>query len=566
MIYFFIALIVVVSVLIGFGTYSRKKVYDQIDHLETEKMNLMNKPLSEEIAKVKTLEMIGETEKKFESWRADWDDIVASQLPDLEENLFDAEEAADKYRFKKARGILAETRRTIFNIEEKIGVISSEIDELVKSEELNRKEIAEMRETYKELRKHLLTQQRALGSLAETFEANLEDISTDFTNYNEETENGNHIAARTYIVQLDEKLRDLQYKLDVIPDLLYQLQSEIPAMIKELKQGLTDMSEQGYRIDQLGIEKELDVVDYAYTLISEKVNGIEIEEATEEIEQLNNKIEELYDMLESEVLAKQYVVTEGAEVKKDVEDLNIELQEIKEETNVVRLSYQIEQENLDLQELLEESFDKIQKRVSTCYHSIEEENQSFTAIKEMFTTVIKQLEELKEMTEIYKEKLQNLRKDELDAVEKIQEFRRKLNDANKEVHRNNLPGLPESYFESLRDAEYKLQSVSSKLNDKPLQMADVLNQLIGAEEAVDEVHSATIQLVDRAIWAERLIQYGNRYRSRYISAAVKLSEAEQAFRSYQYEEAMEHAAEALESIEPGILKEFEESFQSKVRV
>ncbi|WLD92386.1 septation ring formation regulator EzrA [Alkalihalobacillus sp. AL-G] len=566
MIYILVALVVVLSVFIGFGTYSRKKVYDQIDHLESQKINIMNRPLSEEIAKVKALEMIGETEKKFESWRSDWDEIVAVELPDLEENLFDAEEAADKYRFKKARGILSETRRQIFNIEEMIDEISGEIDELVKSEELNRKEIAEMTELHKGLRKHLITHYRALGPLAEKFEARLEEISTDFSKYGEETENGNHIGARTYIVQLDEKLRDLKYKLEVVPDLLYQFQTEIPAMIKELKEGLAEMNEQGYRVDQLGIEKELEVVHYAYDLIKEKVNAVEVQAAKEEMSQLNKKLEELYDMLESEVLAKQFVLSEGVEVKKNVEKLGNEIQDMKEETNVVRLSYQIEQENIDLQERLENSFEKIEKRASTCFHSIEEEDQSFTSIKEVFDTVTKQLEELREMTEIYKEKLQNLRKDELDAVDKIQEFRKKLIDANKEVHRNNLPGLPETYYDALQDAEYKLQVVSSKLSDKPLQMADVLNQLIEAEEAVDEVYSKTNHLIDRAIWAERLIQYGNRYRSKYITVAVKLSEAEQAFRTYEYEIALEHAAEALDSVEPGILKEFEESFQSKETV
>ncbi len=566
MIYIFMVLIVLLSAFIGYGTYTRKKIYDQIDHLETQKVNIMNRPLSDEIAKVKALEMIGETEKKFEVWREEWDVIVTQQLPNLEENLFDAEDAADKYRFKKARNILSETRKSIFHIEEKIDEISSEINEFVESEELNRKEIGELKEDFKGLRKHLLTHYRALGTLVETFEKRIEQVSEKFAQYNEETENGNHIAARTYIIQIDEDIRTLQYELEVMPELLYQFQSEIPETIKELKEGLKQMNVQGFRVDQLGVEKELEVIDYAYGIIKEKVHHIEVEEAREEISQMNTKIEELYDTLEAEVLAKQTVAERSEEIKKDVEALKTEIQQLNEETNVVRLSYQIEQENIDLQERLESSFEKLEKRVGTILHSMDEQHQSYTSVKEMLEGVTKQLEELREMTEVYQEKLQNLRKDELEAVDKIHEFRKKLIDAKKEVHRNNLPGLPDTFYTSMRDAEVKLQTVTNKLNDKPLQMAEVLHRLIEAEEAIDEVYETTYHLIDRAVWAERLIQYGNRYRSQYITVAVKLSEAEQAFRTYNYEDALEHAAEAIDTVEPGILQRLEDSYKLKQKV
>ena len=54
--------------------------------------------------------------------------------------------------------------------------------------------------------------------------------------------------------------------------------------------------------------------------------------------------------------------------------------------------------------------------------------------------------------------------------------------------------------------------------------------------------------------AEKAIQYGNRYRSQYPSVAKGLTDAENAFRHYEYQEALEQAAASLESIDPGALK------------
>ena len=56
------------------------------------------------MSKIKHLKMTGETEEFFERWREEWDEIVTAHLPKVEELLYDAEENADKYRFKSESG------------------------------------------------------------------------------------------------------------------------------------------------------------------------------------------------------------------------------------------------------------------------------------------------------------------------------------------------------------------------------------------------------------------------------------------------------------------------------
>ena len=97
---------IIALLVIGGLTYTyvhRKRLYKQIDELEQWKISLMNRPVPEELSKIKSLNMMGETEQLFEKWRNEWDDIVAVQLPNIEEKLFDIEEAVVKYRFMKAK-------------------------------------------------------------------------------------------------------------------------------------------------------------------------------------------------------------------------------------------------------------------------------------------------------------------------------------------------------------------------------------------------------------------------------------------------------------------------------
>lgn len=74
-----------------------------MDRLEAWKIDLLNRPILDELSKVKRLNMTGQTEELFERWRNQWDDVVTVKLPNLEEMLFDAEEYIDRYRFQKAK-------------------------------------------------------------------------------------------------------------------------------------------------------------------------------------------------------------------------------------------------------------------------------------------------------------------------------------------------------------------------------------------------------------------------------------------------------------------------------
>jgi septation ring formation regulator len=566
MYYYFFGGIIIIIILLTIGSLSRKKIYTAIDNLEAKKIQIMNKPLTDEISKVKGLEMVGHTEEKFELWREEWDEIVTMTLPNLEELLFDAEEAADRYRFGKAKKYLEETSFELDQIESRISEITQEINELIKSEELNRTEIIVMKEKYKELRKYLFMHGRALETTATYFEKELEGISEKFAAFDSATETGNHLEARKILLALNDQITLLNKQMIALPDLLVQLRADLPSSIKDLEHGIEEMEQQGYIIEHLGVEKEIQTLKDQLVKTKEQIEEINIEAATEQMRDLNKKIEQIYDLLEAEVISRQFILTEKPNIASDMEKTGQDLSEVQEETNIVRLSYQIEQENLEMQKRLEKSYHKLQNRFSVIEDSLKEKSRSFTSIREMTEEVAAQLEELKKSNTEYKEMLHSLRKDELEAKEKIKNLRKKLVDVKRVVQKNNLPGLPEEFYVSLEDAEETLISVAKKLEEKPLQMSDVSSILDEATKAVDSVHQKAVTLVDRAVWTERLIQYGNRYRSQYTAVAIKLTAAEDAFRNYLYEEALELAAAAVDSVEPGILKELEKSFEIKEKV
>ena len=64
-------------------------------------------------------------------------------------------------------------------------------------------------------------------------------------------------------------------------------------------------------------------------------------------------------------------------------------------------------------------------------------------------------------------------------------------------------------------------------------------------------------MVENVQLIERIIQYGNRYRKTNPQMNQKLMEAEDSVRQLRYSKALEEAATAVESFEPGSMKRIE---------
>ncbi|MFC0187862.1 septation ring formation regulator EzrA [Fictibacillus aquaticus] len=552
-----IAAIIAVVLLIGYGAWSRRKIYNEIDILEGLKIQIMNRPLTDEIAKVKGLVMIGATEEKFESWRGEWDEMVTATLPGLEEDLFDAEEYADKYRFGKAREIIRQARRTIDSVSSRIEIITGEINELITSEELNREQIIEAKEQFLQAKKYYLTHLRSLGQTASVFDKEFEDIQHKFDEFEQLTSAGSHLEARQILVESANRLHVTKTKMQAVPELLVSVQSDLPSQLRNLREGFHEMEQQGYVLNHIVIEKEIEQLTQDLAEVTEKVYRIETEDSQKELDEMFSKVDQLYELLENEVVSKQFVLKEKEIIAEILNDMRIGMENLREETDIVSLTYQIDHNESEMQKKIEKLYNKLQNRFNLIEESIVTKKDSFSVIREMIEEMKSQLDELQRSQKIYQEMLLNLRKDELHTKEKLKELRRKLLEARRMVQKSNLPGLPEHYLVTIGKAEEYIIEVSKKLDEKPLEIAEVSYVLEKALEAVEEGYDETAKMIETAQLAEQLIQYGNRFRSSYQNVSIRLIEAEIAFRNCQYEDALQIAGSAVESVHPGVLKQME---------
>ncbi|TDK61454.1 septation ring formation regulator EzrA [Bacillus salipaludis] len=551
---YFIGFFILMLALFVLGYLIKKKYFKEMDRLEAWKIDLLNRPILEEMSKVKQLNMTGQTEELFENWRNQWDDIVTVKLPKLEEMLFDAEEYIDRYRFNKAKTVQRTINDTLQETENQITKILEELHELVGSEEKNRVEIEQLKELYRETKKVLLAHRHTFSKAEKSLEKQLEEITKKFQEFDEKTENGNYLEAREIVLTISSHLGTIKNVMELIPQLLIEVQSILPAQLSEVYDGFKEMAQQGYYLEHIQLEKEIKALEEKLSEAIRLIEETDLDKAVEGVKETKDRVDILFDLLEKEVHAKHFIIKN----EKITYDLLIEAQEendhLVDEVSNVQQTYHLKEYDFETQRHLEKELSAVFKHYEILVEKLKINETAQTKISEELNEIKEQLENIREEQQQFANNLQSLRKDEIEARDAVRELTKKVGEAVRLVSKSNVPGLPEDYKYLYEDTNESIQNVKLQLEEKPLNISALNQYLEIAVLTVEKLTHSTLELIENAMLAEKAIQYGNRYRSKFPSVAKGLMDAEQAFRHYEYQEALEQVAASLEGVDPGALK------------
>ncbi|MBM7715224.1 septation ring formation regulator EzrA [Siminovitchia sp. FSL H7-0308] len=561
-----ISAIIFVILLFVVGYIIRKKYYKDIDQLEAVKMEIMNQPVAAELAKVKQLNMTGKTEELFEKWRKTWDEIVTVRLPHIDELLFDAEEFTDKFHFNKVKEVRAKIETSLSEIDKDIQEILDQLKELVESEEKNRTDFDQLKETYNKTKKRLITEGHTYGSALNRLDSMLKEVGEKIANYEQLTEQGDYLGARKVILSVADELKLLEEKLQKVPILLKECQTSIPSKLEELTSGYREMIEQGYVLEHIQMDQMMESIKKEMETYKELLSNTETEEVEKGLEEAKEKIESLYDLLEKEVYARQYIMQKNEETEAFLLKLVEENAKLLSETDQVQESYQLMENHLDIPVNLEKSLSQLVKRNELLKEKLAEDRSAFSFLGEELAEIESELEQLEKEQKAFAEHLQRLRKDELEAREKIADLKRKISEIVRLVQKSRMPGLPSDVESLYEQAGEQVEDVFRCLREKPLNMEMVQKYLYEATDTVDHLYNRMEEHIENARFAEQVIQYANRYRGQDKELRESLETAERAFRNYEYRAALEQAATAVEKIEPGALKRIEQMFNEELHV
>ena len=102
-----------------------------------------------------------------------------------------------------------------------------------------------------------------------------------------------------------------------------------------------------------------------------------------------------------------------------------------------------------------------------------------------------------------------------------------------------------------------------ELNKKPITI-EVLNTRVDtARDLVLKLYTKTRDMIKNAMFAEKTIVYGNRYRSTYSEVHSSLAQSEKLFFKGEYKKSFESSINALNKVEPGLNNKLLKLYSSK---
>ncbi|MEX6273588.1 septation ring formation regulator EzrA [Staphylococcus saprophyticus] len=555
--YIVLAIIFIILIIVGVLFYMRSNKSQMIEKAEERKHKVEQLPYDESLSQLTEFNLTGETKSTYDRLKQSSLDSKSQYLLPVEEKIHDAEGLLDKFKFSQAQTEVDEAHEMMDQYEANYNELTTQVEEIIGLHKQSDHLYNECKTDYREMKRDVLANRHQFGEAASPLEQEIESFVPEMETYETLKSEGNFNQAHDHIKTLNDDMNYLKTDMDEIPDLIKEAQKELPGQFQDIKYGCRDLKVEGYDLDHVKIDSTLQTLKTELSFVEPMISRLELDEANEKLNSINDRLDEMYELIELEVKAKNDV-EETKEVITDnlfrAKEMNYTLQT---EIEYVRENYYINESDVQNVRQFE---NEIQNMISVYDEILREMAKSAVRYSEVQDN-LKYIEEHVAVINEKQEKLQNhliqLREDEAEAEENILRVQSKKEEVYRKLLASNLPSVPERFIIMKNEIDYEVREVNKKFSVRPIhvkQLKDKVSKVVLQMNKFDD--EATDVLVN-AVYAEKLIEYGNRYRKDSSNIDKSLNEAERLFKNNRYKRSIEISEQALESVEPGITKQIE---------
>ncbi|MDW8554046.1 septation ring formation regulator EzrA [Staphylococcus xylosus] len=555
--YIILAIIVIILIIVGVLFYMRSNKSQIIEKAEERKVKVEQLPYDESLSQLSELNLTGETKSTYNNLQQSSLDSKNQYLVPVEEKIHNAEGLLEKFKFSQAQTEVDEAHEMMDQYEANYNELTTKVENIIGLHKESDHLYEECTTDYREMKRDVLANRHQFGEAAAPLEQEIESFVPEMETYETLKTEGNYNQAHEHIKTLNDDMNYLKKDMDEIPDLIREAQKELPGQFQDLKYGCRDLKVEGYDLDHVKIDSTLQTLKTELSFVEPMISRLELDEANEKLNSINDRLDEMYDLIEHEVTAKNEV-EETKEVITDnlfrAKEMNYTLQT---EIEYVRENYYINESDVQNVRQFE---NEIQNMIAVYDDILKEMSKSAVRYSEVQDN-LKYIEEHVDVINEKQEKLQNhliqLREDEAEAEDNILRVQSKKEEVYRKLLASNLPSVPERFIIMKNEIDYEVREVNKKFSVRPIHVKQLKDKVSKVVLQMNKFEDEATDVLVNAVYAEKLIEYGNRYRKDSSNIDKSLNEAERLFKNNRYKRSIEISEQALESVEPGVTKQIE---------
>ncbi|MBQ9071745.1 MAG: septation ring formation regulator EzrA [Bacilli bacterium] len=554
----------IIGILNFIQSRKNKKFKKTLEKLEIEKNKLATSPIVPELAKVESYLKNDKLKALYDEWSNRLNQIKEVQIPRLSDMILDAEYSLSQMDYKSTMYKIAKLEMELYKVRTNSDFLFGEIKDLTSSEERSRTIITGYKARYRTLFHKFEETKNDFGEFANLVNTQFEVIAKKFEEFEAIMDNNEYTEVDSVLNEIDELLNHMAVVVEEIPSITIMVTSVLPKKMQEVETIYNEMVNEGYPLDYLNVEYNLKEINGKIEQIVERTRKLDMNESLVELKVLMDYFENIFKDFEKEKVDRKTYEDKLLVFNTKLTKMNDLVDDIFNQIEEIKNIYDLKEEDIaSLNEIRSELYD-----LNTNFKVLQDHtkfNNTFA-----YSKLVKEVEGLSNNLSHTEEKLDNLlnvigsmHDDEVRARQQLEEIKLVLKDSKLQMRDYRLPVIPDSYYVELNEANSAIKEIVKELDKKPITI-DVLNTRVDtARDLVLKLYTKTKDLMKNAMFAEKAIVYGNRYRSSYEDLNNHLNLSERLFYNGEYKKSFELTINVLNKIEPGIYNKILDLYSSK---
>lgn len=559
--------VLVTIVLVAVAIYAsvlffQRSFEERITKAKSSIEEILDSPLEKELEEVKKMTLSGDSLSEFEAVEHSYYALVNQQLPEISEYLNKLQAELEQYRFWKINGELKQNEAQVAKAQQQYEQLKLELAEIKQTAEIHKKAIGELKEEYQKIRKTLLAKNFSYGPSIDELEKELATLEKDFDEYSKVTEEGDYAKSSELLEKLKQQTRLLKIALKKLPPIYRNLKNIFPEQLQELKAGYSKLQAEKYGFKK-DLAKHLEAIEQKCKENEANLKQADVPKAEALDQQIADMIDEAYEIMENEYNAKLKVTRQEKHLADFIEHAKHQEKELLIELDRLSQNYTLNHNEMEEAHALNEQLKKIDKNFTVYMQAKPKDVIVYSEVLEQQTADLEALKKIELKQKEIGESVADLFEEEKEAQATVQGFDNDIHRLKREIEILNLPGLPSDYIEYFFKVGREIESLDQDLNKIQIDMEQIARDLINTQSDLDVLAQKTQEIIDSSTLTEAMLQYSNRYRTRYPEVASAYAHAVELFnKNYDYMGALDVISEALETVEPGCYKRIENDYKA----
>jgi len=546
--------IIVTVVLVGITFFIirrnvNKKYKNRVTELDIEKNQLLNVQILSEITKVKNLVKTDNLQHKLNDWDSVFNYIKEDMLPSITDKISEVDFMIDKRDYKGAIKKMTLIELELDRLKRKSSKLVDEIQLITQSEERNRSFITKLKVNYRELLNKFESNEKDYGDLVNTINKEfnkVEDLFSSFENY---MDNNDYVEVEKIVISIESSINFIKDILDNVPSILLMANVLIPGKIEEVKLQYSRMIRDGYPMDYLNVDYNLDEILKKKNSILENVKKLELKDADIELKTILDYFNSLFGDFDKEKECRDLFKEGCKKFRYKIEKVNKVVYDIYLQIDDIKVTYDLTDEEINRFSLINKSLEEINFEFKKILERSKSKNFAYSKLYDELDSLELKLSRLQDDLDYQLKSITSMKDDEYRAKEQLKTIQDLLKQVKYKLKDYKLPVIPSSYYVELKEAQDAIKEITKELDKKPIVIKILNIRVDTARDLAFKIYNKTNDMIKVSQLSERMIMYGNRYRV--VSSEIEqgLDMATALFYKGMYEQSLEKSISTIKLIE-----------------